>query len=132
MGFTFVRHGTNIDFIGVRYWAYAISLIVILAGLVSAIWINGYKLGIDFAGGVIVQVQFLNPVNDEALKKSLDIPPSASATKAGIICCAFQNPKPPMPPSCGQRLSRPCKRPFPTIRPKFSAWKLSAPRLARI
>lgn len=85
MGFTFVRHGTNIDFIGVRYWAYAISLIVILAGLVSAIWINGYKLGIDFAGGVIVQVQFLNPVNDEALKKSLDIPalPGISTQRFG-------------------------------------------------
>ena len=85
MGFTFVRHGTNIDFIGVRYWAYAISLIVILAGLVSAILINGYKLGIDFAGGVIVQIQFLNPVNDEALKKSLDIPalPGISTQRFG-------------------------------------------------
>ena len=31
-------------------------------------------MGIDFAGGVIVQVQFAQPVSDEALKTSLDVP----------------------------------------------------------
>lgn len=72
MGFTLVRYGTSIDFIGKRYWAYGISILLILAGLVSAIWGNGLRLGIDFAGGVIMQTQFQNPVEDEALKKSLN------------------------------------------------------------
>lgn len=80
MGFTLVKQGTNIDFVGVRYWAYGLSIVLLLAGLISAIWINGYKLGIDFAGGVIVQIQFLNPVNDEDLKKSLDIAKLPSIT----------------------------------------------------
>lgn len=74
MGFTFVTPNTNIDFIGKRHWAYGISIAILIAGLISAIWGNGLKLGIDFAGGVIVQIQFDKPVADEALKASLTIP----------------------------------------------------------
>lgn len=85
MGFAFVKPDTNIDFIGRRKWAYGLSALVILAGLVSAIWGNGLKLGIDFAGGVIVQIQFANPVPDEQLKNSLNIPelPGISTQRFG-------------------------------------------------
>ncbi|MDR2574440.1 MAG: protein translocase subunit SecF [Desulfovibrio sp.] len=72
MAFTFIKHGTQIDFIGQRFIAYGISLVLLLAGLASALWGNGIKLGIDFAGGVIVQVQFQKPIIDEDLKKILD------------------------------------------------------------
>lgn len=74
MGFAFVKPDTNIDFIGKRHIAYALSVIILLAGLASVLWGNGLRLGIDFAGGVIVQIQFANPVDDEALKGSLNIP----------------------------------------------------------
>lgn len=42
-------------------------------------------MGIDFAGGVIVQVQFAQPVEDEVLKKSLDVPelPGISTQRFG-------------------------------------------------
>lgn len=85
MGFSFIKHQTNIDFIGRRYWAYGISILVLLAGIASAIWGNGLKLGIDFAGGVIVQIQFNKPVEDEALKRSLNIPslPGISTQRFG-------------------------------------------------
>ncbi len=85
MSFTFIKHDTNIDFIGKRYWVYGISVALILIGIVSAIWGNGLKMGIDFAGGVIVQVQFQEPVADEALKKGLDIPalPGISTQRFG-------------------------------------------------
>lgn len=85
MGFAFVKPDTKIDFIGKRYIAYGISILILLAGLISAIWGNGLKLGIDFAGGVIVQIQFMNPVEDEALKKSLNIPelPGISTQRFG-------------------------------------------------
>ncbi len=71
MGFAFIKHDTNIDFIGKRHIAYALSALLFLVGLWSAIWGNGLRLGIDFAGGVVAQVQFQNSVPDEALKKSL-------------------------------------------------------------
>ena len=74
MSFTFIKHDTNIDFIGKRFWVYGASALLILIGIISAVWGNGLKMGIDFAGGVIVQVQFQEPVADEALKKGLDTP----------------------------------------------------------
>lgn len=77
MGFTFVKPDTNIDFIGIRRWAYGLSAAIILAGLISAIWGNGLKLGIDFAGGIVMQLQFAKPVADESLKNSLNIPAMA-------------------------------------------------------
>ncbi|MDR1658818.1 MAG: protein translocase subunit SecF, partial [Desulfovibrio sp.] len=71
MAFTFVKYGTKIDFIGKRRVAYGISLALLLIGLASALWGNGLKLGIDFAGGLIVQIQFQRAVADEDLKTSL-------------------------------------------------------------
>lgn len=85
MGFAFVKPDTNIDFVGKRHLAYALSIIILLAGLASALFGNGLKLGIDFAGGVIVQIQFANPVEDNSLKKSLNIPslPGISTQRFG-------------------------------------------------
>ena len=74
MGFAFIRHDTKFDFIGLRHWAYGISALLIVVAIVSTLWGNGLKMGIDFAGGVIVQIQFQKPVHDDALKKSLDVP----------------------------------------------------------
>ncbi len=85
MGFAFIKHNTNIDFISKRYIAYAVSAILILAGLAYMALQGGPKLGIDFAGGVVVQVQFANSVDDNALKQSLDIPelPGISTQRYG-------------------------------------------------
>lgn len=74
MSFTFIKHDTSIDFIGKRYWAYGISIAILLAGLASALWGNGLKPGIDFAGGVMVQLQFKEAVADDALKTILSGP----------------------------------------------------------
>ncbi|MDR1856756.1 MAG: protein translocase subunit SecF [Desulfovibrio sp.] len=71
MPITFIKHDLAIDFIGRRRFAYGLSIAVLLAGLVSAIWGNGVRLGIDFAGGVIAQLQFTAPVEDNTLKQSL-------------------------------------------------------------
>ena len=85
MAFAFIKHDTKIDFIGKRHIAYAISILLLLVGLGSALWGNGLRMGIDFAGGVIVQVQFAQPVEDEVLKKSLDVPelPDISTQRFG-------------------------------------------------
>lgn len=85
MGFVLIRNDTNIDFIGKRYIAYGLSLLFIVVGLLWTFVQGGPKMGIDFAGGVIVQVQFAQPVDDEALKKSLDIPelPGISTQRYG-------------------------------------------------
>ncbi len=74
MGFSFIKPDTKIDFVGKRRFAYIISIIFILIGFGFMAMQGGPKLGIDFAGGVIVQVKFEKPMNDNALKESLDIP----------------------------------------------------------
>jgi hypothetical protein len=35
MGFAFIKHDTNLDFIGKRHWAYALSALLILVGFAS-------------------------------------------------------------------------------------------------
>jgi preprotein translocase subunit SecF len=71
MGFSFVKPGTNIDFVGKRRIAYVVSGLLLAGSLAFCLFGPGLRLGIDFAGGVVVQVRFQNPVDDEALKAGL-------------------------------------------------------------
>jgi preprotein translocase subunit SecF len=60
---------TNIDFVGKRHYAYVLSGVLALLGIVTVIQIaRGHaNTGIDFAGGTAVQLQFEQPVQlDEA------------------------------------------------------------------
>lgn len=47
----------NFDFIGKRKFAYALSYIIIIAGIVS-LFVQGLNFGIDFTGGTVFQVQY--------------------------------------------------------------------------
>ncbi|MBO4369312.1 MAG: protein translocase subunit SecF [Desulfovibrio sp.] len=85
MPFQLVKPNTSFDFIGKRYLAYGVSVCLLLIGLFSCLFGNGFKLGIDFAGGVIVHVSFAQKIDDEALKKSMNIPslPGVSTQRFG-------------------------------------------------
>jgi preprotein translocase subunit SecF len=72
MGLHLIPDTLNIDFVGIRRYAYAVSALFILAGLCSFAYTGGPRYGIDFAGGAVVQVRFARPVSDEHLKKALD------------------------------------------------------------
>lgn len=71
MGFQIIKPNTNIDFIGVKKIAFIISAVVILAGLASLVFKGGPKYGIDFAGGMIVQVKVDKANNVEEIKDAL-------------------------------------------------------------
>ena len=73
MGFAFIKSDTSIDFVGKRFFAYIFSIIFILIGIGHMILEGGPKLGIDFAGGVVVQVKFAEAIDDNVLKQSLEI-----------------------------------------------------------
>ncbi|MBE3072772.1 MAG: protein translocase subunit SecF [Acidobacteria bacterium] len=47
----------NYNFVGYRWHAITLSLVVILAGLVT-IWVKGLPLGVEFSGGSSIIVQF--------------------------------------------------------------------------
>jgi preprotein translocase subunit SecF len=64
-------HKPNYDFIGKRKWAYAVSLIITLIGLVSLVARGGLRYDIDFTGGTLVQVRFERPPTVAQIRTSL-------------------------------------------------------------
>jgi preprotein translocase subunit SecF len=71
MGFKLISDNPGVNFVDARYKAIAISIAIIVVGLISLVIKGGPQYGIDFAGGCIVQVKFDKPVDLEALRKSL-------------------------------------------------------------
>jgi preprotein translocase subunit SecF len=59
------------NFIKWRWHAIVLSLIVIAAGVVAMVT-RGLPLGIDFAGGTHVVVQFEQPVTEDAVRRAVD------------------------------------------------------------
>ena len=60
---------THLNFVGTRKTAFVISIVLILAGLVSLAIKGGPDLSIDFEGGTLVQVRFEEPVPIEQLRE---------------------------------------------------------------
>ncbi|WP_419787923.1 protein translocase subunit SecF [Pseudodesulfovibrio sp.] len=71
MGLQLIKPDTNINFIGIRKVAFLISGLFILAGLISLALNGGPKYGIDFAGGMIVQVKAEKTLDVSEFKKGL-------------------------------------------------------------
>jgi preprotein translocase subunit SecF len=61
--FRLVPRNTNIDFVALRWWGFAFTGITILLTIVS-LAVQGLNLGIDFTGGVIVEVRKTNGAID--------------------------------------------------------------------
>jgi len=62
---------TNIDFLRWRWWALAVSWVVIMTGIV-VIAMRGLPLGIDFSGGTIVVLKFEQAVDEQQVRSALD------------------------------------------------------------
>jgi preprotein translocase subunit SecF len=62
---------TNVDFLRYRWHAIALSWVIIIAGAV-VFTTRGIPLGIEFAGGTAVIVQFDQPVSVEQVRGALD------------------------------------------------------------
>jgi preprotein translocase subunit SecF len=53
-----IKEETHIDFLGQWKWAAAFSTVTLLAGVIAYFPLGGFKYGIDFLGGTLVQVRF--------------------------------------------------------------------------
>ncbi len=63
---------TNINFMQARKPAYAVSLLLLLAGLVSLVLHGGPRVGIDFAGGSLLDLHFSQHVKADDLRKAAE------------------------------------------------------------
>ncbi len=66
-----IKHDINIDFVGKRKIALILSAVVILIGIVSLVAKGGPNYGIDFVGGTLVQVKFVENTDAAKIKDSL-------------------------------------------------------------
>jgi preprotein translocase subunit SecF len=61
----------DFDFIGWRWQALALSLLVIAGGLVMLVARGGLPLGIDFSGGTLIIIEFQEPITEDAVRDAL-------------------------------------------------------------
>src|SRR6266436_3239184 len=74
-----IFHDINIDWLGKRRFFIGISIVLLLAGMGTALYRNkfhpngteAFKLGVDFKGGTVVTVSFKNPPSVEVLRAAI-------------------------------------------------------------
>jgi len=66
-----IRPGFRVDFIGYRKYAYILSGILIAISLASLFFIRGLNYGIDFAGGLELQVAFKDSVETGDVRNAM-------------------------------------------------------------
>jgi preprotein translocase subunit SecF len=71
-----IRNDMNIPFVKVRWVGFAISSVLVLMGLIAIIQIaRGHaKMGVDFAGGTAVEIEFQKPITSEQLREAMKTP----------------------------------------------------------
>ncbi|MCE5335210.1 MAG: protein translocase subunit SecF [Desulfobacteraceae bacterium] len=67
----FIKPNLKIDFVGFRYKAFMISGLIIVAGLIALLLNGGLKMGVDFAGGMLIQVKFDKATSPDDIRDAL-------------------------------------------------------------
>jgi preprotein translocase subunit SecF len=67
-----IRPDTRYDFIGKRKITVWISAVAILVCLGSILFHSGLRYGVDFAGGLLLQIRFPNPVEVSEVRSALE------------------------------------------------------------
>jgi len=67
----FIRPGISLNFVGVRLYAVALSVILVTASLVTLEW-PGIRWGIDFAGGTEIHLRLDPKLHIDQLRQAVD------------------------------------------------------------
>lgn len=67
----FIKHGLKIDFVGKMKYAIIISTILTIISIGSVIYHHGINLGIDFAGGSIIQIKVQKDISADKIRQAL-------------------------------------------------------------
>lgn len=74
-----IRPDTRFDFIGKRKFTIWVSAIAILLSIGSMIFHGGLKYGVDFAGGILLQIKFSKEIDISEVRSSLEAAGSKEA-----------------------------------------------------
>src|SRR6266545_4408084 len=74
-----ILQNVRFDWLGYRRWFIAVSILIMLAGLGSAVFrqwkhpggTQAFNLGVDFKGGTVVTVRFKQRPTDDAIRATL-------------------------------------------------------------
>lgn len=66
-----IRPDININFVGMRVKAFIFSCLLILVGVFAIVWRGGLNMGVDFAGGTLIQVKFTERTTPDAIRDAL-------------------------------------------------------------
>jgi preprotein translocase subunit SecF len=83
-----IKPGTTIPFLKYRFVALIASGVMILISILSLVVKGGPNYGIDFSGGILIQVKFFEEVKTGAVRSAL-----LDQGYAGIVVQQFGNPK---------------------------------------
>ena len=76
-----IKPGTHYDFIGMKKITLWISAVAILLTIGSILYHGGLHNGVDFAGGLVLQVKFQKPVNIAEIRSALE----SSGLKEAVV-----------------------------------------------
>jgi len=68
-----IRPDTRFDFIGKKKFSIWVSTIAILLCLGSIFFHGGLRYGVDFAGGILIQIKFSKAVNISEVRNALEV-----------------------------------------------------------